>query len=67
VFKTFSATLLGLVIASTAIAQPVKTQGNSQKCDAHSCLLYCSKKAALADTNNVSWCQRSCQQHQRCS
>jgi hypothetical protein len=67
VFKTFSAALLALVIASAATAQPVKTQRKSQKCDAVSCFSYCSKKAALADTHNVSWCQRSCRQHQRCS
>jgi hypothetical protein len=34
VFKTFSAALLALVITSTGIAQPVKTQSKSEKCDA---------------------------------
>ena len=65
-FRTFSAALLALVIASTAIAQPVKPLGKIEKCDAHSCFLYCSRKAAVADTNNVSWCQQSCRQHDRC-
>jgi hypothetical protein len=66
VSKTFSAALLAMVIALTAAAQPVKAQGKSQKCDAHSCFLYCSRKAAVADTHNVSWCQQSCRQHDRC-
>ncbi len=66
-FKTFGVALLALVIASTAIAQPVKKQSQNEKCDAYSCFSYCSRRAALADTHNVSWCQSSCQRNQRCS